>query len=80
MTSPIVHPESVFATARKEFHKALLNGPLTSTSGIPAIADSGNKASIGIATSILKQLGWETEGVRAAGQTSGNNFELLLNT
>lgn len=66
-----------FATARKEFHKALLNGPLTSTGGVPAIADRSNPASRAIATSILVQLGWETEGIRAAGQTSGSDFEII---
>lgn len=67
-----------FAEARRAFHDALLESTLTIDSqGRPSNSDSSNKTSIAIAKGIADRLKAETIGERAAGQTSGNQFEAL---
>ncbi len=65
-----------FLTARQRFHAALLEATLTiNNDGVVSNADSGNRASKLIARGIASLLQAETYGERAAGQTSGNQFE-----
>jgi hypothetical protein len=65
-----------FASARKEYHKMLLETVLTvSADGVATNADKDNRASVKIAKGIADQLAAETRGERLAGQTSGNRFE-----
>lgn len=67
-----------FAEARKAFHNALLQTCLTiDMDGLPSNCDSHNQASIKLAKGIAGLLKAETVGERAAGQTSGNQFEAL---
>jgi hypothetical protein len=68
-----------FAAARKAFHAALLSRLLfTNSKGVPANADSSNKASIVIAKGIMSRLGVEVQGERLAGQMSGREFEDIV--
>ena len=65
-------------TARTAFHRSLLDSLLTiGTNGVPSNADKDNKTSIVIALGVAHRLSAET-GVRAAGQTSGNQLEDLV--
>ncbi len=68
-------PNAVLAAERADFHKALLESLLTiSSTGVPSNADKDNKTSVSIAKGIADRLSAKT-GVRAAAQTSGNDFE-----
>jgi hypothetical protein len=67
-----------FAEARRAFHNALLESCLTIDSqGRPSNCDGSNQTSIRIAKGIADLLKAETVGERAAGQTSGNQFEAI---
>lgn len=67
---------AAFAEARKEFHAALLARTLTiGANGVPSNADKDSRTSVAIAQGIAAQLKAETEAERAAGQTSGMQFE-----
>lgn len=70
--------ESLLATERKKYHKALIeNGILTIDSvGIPSNADKSSKLSVAIAADIAHTLIAET-AEKAVGQTSGAKFELV---
>lgn len=68
-------PTPLLVTERSAFHQALLQSLLTvSTTGVASNADKDNKTSVKIAKGIADQLS-ATTGVRAAAQTSGNDFE-----
>lgn len=71
--------EAAFSTARREFHLGLLSTALTLDSkGIPSNADKHNVLSVRIARAILAHINLETAvSARAAGQTSGGEFEQL---
>ncbi len=65
-----------FSEARKEFHASLLLETLTvDAQGLPSNCDKCNKTSVAIASGIADRLKAETVAERAAGQTSGNQFE-----
>lgn len=65
-----------FVEARRAFHKVLLQSCLTVDSqGRPSNCDGTNQTSIKLAKGIADLLKAETVGERAAGQTSGNQFE-----
>lgn len=67
---------SWLAAARAEFHKTLLEGPLTiSSSGIPSIADKSSKPSIEAASGILAEMLDVQEADKLPGQTAGADFE-----
>jgi len=67
-----------FAEARRAFHEALLQSCLTiDPQGRPSNSDSSNQTSIKLAQGIANLLKAETVGERAAGQTSGIQFEAL---
>lgn len=67
-----------FAEARAAFHNALLGSCLTiDPQGRPSNCDSSNQTSIKLAKGIADLLKAETIGERAAGQTSGNQFEAI---
>jgi hypothetical protein len=69
---------SLFAEARRSFHASLLKSVLrTNDKGVPSNADTASKASVAISKGILQKLGKETIGARLAGQTSGNQFEVI---
>lgn len=69
---------SLLADARHQFHSLLRTNVLTlSTSGIASNADKDNTLSVNLARGIIEQLGTSTSSMRLAGQTSGNQFELL---
>ncbi|MDZ4063435.1 MAG: NgoMIV family type II restriction endonuclease, partial [Coriobacteriia bacterium] len=73
-----MYVQAEFSEARAAFHRALLLSCLTIDSqGRPSNSDSSNQSSIAIATGIAGRLKAETVGERAAGQTSGNQFEAL---
>ncbi|MEZ2347537.1 NgoMIV family type II restriction endonuclease [Terriglobus sp. RCC_193] len=70
---------SFFAEARRTFHAALMERVLfTDEKGIPANADSSNRASVAIAIGILQRIGTEIKGERLAGQMSGRKFEEIV--
>lgn len=67
-----------FASARRAFHEALLRSCLTIDAlGRPSNSDGTNRASVALAKGIADLLKAETVGERAAGQTSGNQFEAI---
>lgn len=69
-------PASFFASARRDFHLALLKTTLTiNAAGVASNADSSNGTSKAIAKGIAELLLAETIGERIAGQTSGHQFE-----
>ena len=70
--------ESLLATERKKYHKALIeNGILTvDKNGIPSNADKSSRLSVSIAAEIASVLIAET-AEKAVGQTSGAKFELV---
>lgn len=70
--------ESLLATERKKYHKALIeNGILTvDKNGIPSNADKSSRLSVSIAAEIARVLIAET-AEKAVGQTSGAKFELV---
>jgi NgoMIV restriction enzyme len=72
---------SRLAKERLAFHRALLEGVLTlNDSGIASNADGSSRLSIKIAAAIAEQLQGQKpgrNGLRLAGQTSGNRFEAL---
>ncbi|WP_206107113.1 NgoMIV family type II restriction endonuclease [Paenibacillus favisporus] len=72
----ITNSEALIAKARKNYHASLLAGPLSiNNKGIPSNADGSNGNSVLFAKSIMDALNYETTREKAAGQTSGNQFE-----
>jgi hypothetical protein len=64
------------AEARRRFHAACLDGPVTSTNGVPSIADVSNGPSREIATALVARIGATRSHARKpAGQTAGAMFE-----
>lgn len=64
------------AALRRLFHQTLLDSVLTiDSSGVPSIADKGQKFSKEVAVLLLQQLGQTRETDRKAGQNSGHAFE-----
>lgn len=66
---------------RRRFHTDCFATAITTTSGVPSIADAANKPSRDISAALLEKLG----GVQAvltkpAGQTAGNGFEICCKT
>ena len=69
--------DSLIAVARKNYHASLLKTLLTvNKDNIPSNADKDSKLSVRIAQHIAEMLRSEA-GERLAGQTSGNEFEVL---
>jgi len=67
-----------FLEARKAFHAALLGSVLNvDNAGVASNADRGSTASKAIAKGIAELLKVETIAERMAGQTSGNQFEMV---
>lgn len=65
------------AVARQKFHSECLGGPITTTKGLPSIADKDNKASREISTALISKIGAPREvAKKPAGQTAGNQFEV----
>lgn len=68
-----------FTQARAEFHKKCLAGPITTTNGVPSIADISNAASRDIASLMIAKIGTPIEhGQKPAGQSAGNLFEIAV--
>lgn len=68
--------KAFFPEARRSFHAALLASVLrTDAKGIPSNADKHSKASVSIATGILRRLGVEAIRGHLAGQMAGSQFE-----
>ena len=62
--------------ARKDFHADCLLGPISSTNGIPSIADVSNKASREISCALVKKIGLiQLKSEKLPGQTAGHMFE-----
>ncbi len=69
--------DSLIAVARKNYHVSLLKTLLTvNKDNVPSNADKDSKLSVRIAQHIAEMLRSEA-GERLAGQTSGNEFEVL---
>ena len=68
-------PAPLIAVARAKFHASLLKGQLTSSDGVPSIADGDSKNSVLIAQGIVARIGQEIEALRLPGQSSGTGFE-----
>lgn len=66
----------LFSTARRQFHAGLKQKVLRLDQGVPSNADKGNKTSKDIALGIAKRIGLEVAGIKLAGQTAGNEFEV----
>jgi hypothetical protein len=70
--------DSLLSQFRKRFHQKLLDTNLTvDKSGIPSIADKGQKSSIRFARGILERLGAFQQSPKGTGQSSGHNFEAI---
>ena len=70
---------SLLALQRKEFHNALLAGPLSASSaGVVSIADGSSRMSRDIAKFLGDSLGTLRVVVKDKGQTSGNGFERIV--
>jgi hypothetical protein len=68
--------KSMVREARETFHASLLKGPLTvDETGIPSIADKGNRKSIELSKAIVERIGTASVQEKKAGQTAGDNFE-----
>lgn len=68
--------EPVIASARAEFHQALLNGVLrVDPNGVPSNADKSSNISIAIAQGIVNQLRPNATEQRLSGQRAGARFE-----
>ncbi|WP_043583441.1 NgoMIV family type II restriction endonuclease [Geminisphaera colitermitum] len=71
--------EGLLKQSRQLFHKRLLEGPLTITNDVPAVADKDNDKSISIASGMLKRMGaTRTVDKKHAGQTAGGLFEKIV--
>jgi NgoMIV restriction enzyme len=69
---------SLLADARLRFHSALQASFLTvNANGVPSNADKDNTLSVALARGMFARLGVGAVSARVAGQTSGNQFELL---
>lgn len=66
---------AIIQSARRHFHRQLLEHLLTVDNGVPSIADKKNGASIRIAKAIVSQLGQASTASKLAAQTAGNQFE-----
>jgi len=74
----MMRSRSKIAEARREFHAALLQTILTvDEQGRPSNCDRSNVRSVALAAGIAQRLQANTVGERAAGQTSGNQFEAI---
>jgi NgoMIV restriction enzyme len=68
--------EPLILYARRQFHRALLNGILTlNAKGVPNIADKDSKTSVTLAKGIVQRLGGALTQNQEAGQTAGKQFE-----
>lgn len=68
--------EAYFVSARKIFHKTLLENVLTiDKHGIATNADKDSRISRDLAYAIVQKIGQETSQERLAGQRAGNHFE-----
>lgn len=68
---------TVLATARADFHRDLLSNVLSvDSNGVPSNADSSNRASVAIASEMVRLLGASRVGNRLPGQTLGTQFEI----
>lgn len=64
------------AQARSAFHAACLAGPITSTNGIPSIADVANRPSREISVALIEKIGTSQNRIaKPAGQSAGAMFE-----
>ncbi|MBL3571983.1 hypothetical protein JMJ94_21320 [Rhodovulum visakhapatnamense] len=62
--------------ARRNFHADCLAGPITTTNGVPSIADVSSRHSREIAIGILSRIGaTRNHDQKPAGQTAGSMFE-----
>lgn len=62
--------------ARKDFHSTCLAGPITSTGGVPSIADVSNGPSREVSIALIKKIGAsQNRSEKPAGQTAGAMFE-----
>lgn len=63
---------------RQALHRALLDGPLRISDGIPAVADTSSKSSIEFAHGMVSRMGVAAQGKRLVAQMSGMEFEVLV--
>lgn len=69
--------ESWLSSARRRFHIECLAGPISTTNGIPSIADVASKASREISKALLIKIGASSvHDLKPAGQSSGAMFEI----
>jgi hypothetical protein len=67
---------SLIGDARRKFHHSLLQSILSiNDKGIASNADKDSAISVSIARGVAEKLGSKVDGLRLAGQTSGNQFE-----
>lgn len=70
---------SIIARARAQLHQQLLSGPLTTTNGIPSVADKDNEKSMRISSGMVEAMGKaRSTDAKQAGQKSGNEFESIV--
>jgi hypothetical protein len=70
--------EPWLSEARRAFHAECLAGPITSTGGIPSIADVSNNASREISVALVATIGAsQLRAQKPAGQTAGTMFETV---
>lgn len=66
-----------FTQLRIEYHKQLCENILAISSGVPNIADKGNRASIEISKLILGLVGYSGNNDTPSGQRAGSQFEAI---
>lgn len=68
--------EAWLSVARRRFHAECLAGPISTTNGVPSIADVASTASREISIALVAKIGAsQTRAQKPAGQTSGSMFE-----
>ncbi len=79
MTNPFppTHTTALIASARSEFHSALVKRGVLSVNeqGVPSNADKGNTASVSYALGVAHMIRVSNGGTKLSGQTLGNAFE-----
>lgn len=71
--------DALITAARKAFHLALLNGPLTADSkGVLSIADGSSAVSRNISAALVKRFGLTRTTIKGDGQSAGSAFESIV--
>ena len=74
-------PTALLSSCRRELHVSLLGSILQiDTKGVPSVADKDSESSIEFASGMVERMGGAAPGSRANAQSSGQSFEVLVET